>query len=256
MTVSPEIFRPAAGFERYDDGVVFSRVPLQWCRVMDWQTAAEQLAQHLTRRGIRDARVLEQMATIPRHWFISPELSDSAYLDEALAIGRGQTISQPYIVALMTEAASVEPQSRVLEIGTGSGYQAAILARLCQRLVTIERIAELADGARACWQKLGLHNITSVVGDGSRGWPEGAPYDAILVTAGAPAVPEQLMDQLRQGGRLVIPVGDELSQELLLYIRDGDQLLASKLCDCRFVKLLGSSGWPLHPAPANPDEAT
>lgn len=223
---------------------------------MDWQTAAHRLAEHLSRRGIRDERVLAQLAAVPRHWFIPAELKDSAYIDEALAIGCGQTISQPYIVALMTAAAAVEPTSRVLEIGTGSGYQAAILSRLCGHLVTIERIAQLADGARDCWRKLGLHNITSVVGDGSRGWPEGAPYDAILVTAGAPAVPEQLMSQLCQGGRLVIPVGDEQSQELLLFIREGDRLQGTKLCDCRFVKLLGSSGWPLPSAPANPDAAT
>ncbi|MDX1970693.1 MAG: protein-L-isoaspartate(D-aspartate) O-methyltransferase [Planctomycetaceae bacterium] len=214
---------------------------------MDWRTEAQRLAVELRQRGIADPAVLRRIADVPRHAFVAAELRAQAYCDRALGIDAGQTISQPYIVALMTEAACVTPQSRVLEIGTGSGYQGAILAGLCGRLVTIERIPLLAERAQHVWRQLGLHHIISVVGDGSLGWPEGAPYDAILVTAGAPAAPQALLAQLADGGRLVIPVGNDDAQELVVFQRQGSDFRCSKLCDCRFVKLLGAAGWPVAP---------
>ncbi|MDZ4688978.1 MAG: protein-L-isoaspartate(D-aspartate) O-methyltransferase [Planctomycetaceae bacterium] len=211
--------------------------------VAPWQITARELAQHLSVSGIRDERVLARIAAVPRHRFVPEDLQSQAYADTALGIGQGQTISQPYIVALMTEAALLTPQSRVLEVGSGSGYQAAILSGLCQSLITIERLATLAEAARQRFAELGLTNIEGHVADGTLGWPEGAPYDAILVTAGAPTVPELLLEQLADGGRLVLPVGPEAGQSLLAYERHGDQFRSHKLCDCRFVKLVGQAGW-------------
>ncbi|HUQ72870.1 MAG TPA: protein-L-isoaspartate(D-aspartate) O-methyltransferase [Planctomycetaceae bacterium] len=208
-----------------------------------WQIAARELAKHLAASGIRDERVLARITAVPRHRFIPEDLQSQAYADTALGIGLGQTISQPYIVALMTEAARLAPQSQVLEIGTGSGYQAAILSGLCQSLITIERLASLADSAQERFAELKLTNIECHVADGTLGWPESAPYDAILVTAGAPTVPELLLEQLADGGRLVLPVGPETGQSLLAYERRGDQFRSHKLCDCRFVKLVGVAGW-------------
>ncbi len=222
---------------------------------MDWQTEARLLAEELRQRGIIDPTVLQRIADVPRHLFVGPELRSLAYTDRALGIEAGQTISQPYIVALMTEAARVTPQSRVLEIGTGSGYQAAILAGLCDCLVTVERIPLLAEQARRVWQQLGLQHIVSVVGDGTLGWPEGAPYDAILVTAGAPSAPQTLLSQLADAGRLVIPVGNETTQELVVYQRNKEDVACSKLCDCRFVKLFGAAGWPLDSGPSESSPA-
>lgn len=210
---------------------------------MSWQVLAQRLANELADQGIRDIRVLQRIASIPRHLFLEDPNSEAAYDDRALPIAGGQTISQPYIVALMTEAAQISPGDRVLEVGTGSGYQAAILSGLCAELITIERLPQLTEHARARWHQLGLTNITSVIGDGSLGWPEFAPYHAILVTAGAPQVPGVLLDQLADGGRLVIPVGPLEQQELMVYRRCGDTYESWKLCDCRFVKLLGNLGW-------------
>lgn len=208
-----------------------------------WSEAANRLARELAARGIRDTRVLQRIATVPRQCFVPPELEDNAYFDGALGIGFGQTISQPYIVALMTEAAALKPQDRVLEIGTGSGYQAAILSGLCQSITSIERIEPLARAAEKRFRELGLKHIEVHVGDGTLGWPDGAPYDAILVTAGAPTAPEPLLEQLADGGRLVVPVGPEDAQSLLVYERHGEQVRSRKLCDCRFVKLIGRAGW-------------
>lgn len=214
-------------------------------RLQDWQSQAAQLARQLRDKGIVDPRVLQRMETVPRHQFVPATLRSVAYQDVALPIAAEQTISQPYIVALMTAAAELMPGSRVLEIGTGSGYQAAILAGLCQQLVTMERLPELAETAKVHFEQLGLTNITSFVGDGTLGVPALGPYDAILVTAGAPLIPQALIEQLSDGGRLIIPVGTEDQQELLRYRRRGETCEIDKLCDCRFVKLWGNQGWEL-----------
>jgi protein-L-isoaspartate(D-aspartate) O-methyltransferase len=200
----------------------------------------------LTSRGIRDARVLDAMRRVPRDAFVPRESRGLAYTDRALPIAGGQTISQPYMVALMTEALELQPADRVLEVGTGSGYQAAILGELAARVTTIERHAELADGARATLASLGYANVTVVVGDGSRGWPEGAPYDAILVAAGSPRVPPSLTTQLADGGRLVVPVGPREHQTLTLVRRVGGQLVEATREGCVFVPLIGEEGWPTH----------
>ena len=175
----------------------------------------------LLARGIEDPRVLEAMAALPRHFFLPPHQEALAYQDQAVAIGLGQTLSQPYIVAAMTEALRVSPGDRVLEVGTGSGYQAAVLARLALDVHSVERLPELARAAAERLQALGVDNVHVHVGDGSLGWPEHAPYDAIVVTAGAPTVPPALKEQLVDGGRLVAPVGDFHLQQLVRYVRRG-----------------------------------
>lgn len=209
--------------------------------------AAQVLSRQLQARGIRDLRVLEAIARTPRHRFLPPELRAEAYDDTALPIGRGQTISQPYIVALMTEALALSGEETVLEVGTGSGYQAAILSQLCRRVVTIERIAELSAAARGVLQEMGCSNIEFYVGDGTLGVPESAPYDGIIVTAAAPDVPQPLYDQLAPHGRLVIPVGDEQLQYLLLIRKTPAGPLREELCGCRFVKLIGHAAWSEEP---------
>jgi protein-L-isoaspartate(D-aspartate) O-methyltransferase len=166
-----------------------------------------------------------------------------AYLDRPLHVGFGQTISQPLIVAMMTEALFLTGEEKILEIGTGSGYQAAILAELCKELYTIERIRDLSVRARVALYKLGYKNIKLKIGDGTLGWPENAPYDRIIVTAGAPCVPDALKQQLFDGGRLLIPVGGEDIQSLELITRTGDSFETKKLTGCRFVKLIGKEGW-------------
>jgi protein-L-isoaspartate(D-aspartate) O-methyltransferase len=220
----------------------------------NWRGEAQYLAQRLAAHGIRDSAVLEAIARTPRHRFLPAARRDEAYLDVALGIGCGQTISQPYIVALMTEAAQLTGRETVLEIGTGSGYQAAILAQLAARVVTMERWPELSRSARHTLQALGFHNIEFVEGDGTLGWPAAAPYDAILVTAAAPRVPPALWGQLIDGGRLVIPVGSESGQELLQLTRHGAESVTRKLCDCRFVKLVGEQGWPAAEWSASADD--
>ncbi len=199
----------------------------------------------IKRRGVKDKRVLSAMLKVPRHLFVPPELVDRAYDDCPLPIGKGQTISQPYIVALMTEALEIDENSRVLEIGTGSGYQAAILAEIAKEVYTVERIPELLERARKVIESLGYDNVFFKVGDGTEGWPEYAPYDAIIVTAASPRIPEPLIEQLKVGGRLVIPVGSELTQELLKITKiseDGKTKIES-LGGCVFVKLKGKYGW-------------
>jgi protein-L-isoaspartate(D-aspartate) O-methyltransferase len=197
-------------------------------------------------RGIKDARVLKAMEMIPRHLFVEEALMDQAYNDNPLPIGERQTISQPYIVALMTEALELTGKEKVLEIGTGSGYQTAILAQLADRVCSIERIASLANAARKLLDYLKAYNVAIRVGDGTYGWKEESPFDAILVTAGAPKIPSVLMEQLTLGGRLVIPVGDRRSQTLTKAVRLSEKIGDVKKEDlggCRFVDLIGEHGW-------------
>jgi protein-L-isoaspartate(D-aspartate) O-methyltransferase len=201
---------------------------------------------HLRARGISDERVLKAMATVPRHLFVDEGLQDQAYSDSPLPIGSRQTISQPYIVALMTEALALKGTEKVLEIGTGGGYQTAILAELAERVFSIERIASLAFRAQRTLASLHYYNILIRVGDGTYGWSEEAPFDAIITTAGAPKVPATLTGQLAVGGRLVIPVGSKSSQTLVTVTRlsqEPDDLKTEDLCGCRFVALIGEHGW-------------
>jgi len=197
----------------------------------------------LAARGIADGRVLAAMERVPREAFVPAELAEYAYDDSPLPIGEGQTISQPYIVALMAEAAHIGPGARVLEVGTGSGYAAAVLAELAASVVSIERHAALAEKARAALMELGYENVEVIEGDGSRGVPERAPYDAILVAAGAPAPPDSLKRQLAEGGRLVIPVSADAHQTLCVITRRGDSYEEEDLGAVRFVPLLGEEGW-------------
>lgn len=197
-------------------------------------------------RGIQDARVLEAMARVPREAFVPEHLADEAYEDHPLPIGHGQTISQPYIVALMAEALALTGRERVLDIGTGSGYAAAVLASLALEIYSIERIPELARQARDNLDKAGFSQVHVACGDGTLGWPEAAPFDGICVAAGAPAVPETLKQQLAIGGRLVIPVGSEhTGQQLILITRRSDtDYQREDFGEVRFVPLLGEEGWP------------
>ena len=197
----------------------------------------------LRRRGISDPRVLEAMGKIPRHLFVPEDYRDSAYDDRPLPIGEGQTISQPYMVAIMTQSLELKGGERVLEIGTGSGYQAAVLAEVARELFTIERIPVLAERARKVLLELGYTNISFRTGDGSRGWPEEAPFDGIIVTAGAPEVPRSLKFQLREGGRLVIPTGPRYTQTLYKLTRRGDHFVEEDITGCVFVPLVGDFGW-------------
>lgn len=199
----------------------------------------------IERRGIRDVRVLEAMRRVPRHEFARPGDERRAYEDRPLGIGAGQTMSQPYIVAAMTAALRPQPTDRVLEIGTGSGYQAAVLAMLARQVVTIERVPELADRARVVLERLGYTNVQVLTGDGSGGWPEGQPYDGIIVTAAAPEVPDVLVAQLADGGRLVMPVGSRVFQELVLVEKLGGRVRRERREACIFVPLVGRFGWPV-----------
>jgi len=195
-------------------------------------------------RGIRDPRLLAVFRSIPRHLFVPASEADQVYEDHPLAIGHGQTISQPYMVALMTDALALRGGERALEIGTGSGYQTAILARLVSEVYTIERVPELGAQARQTLGRLGFHNIHFRVGDGTLGWPEAAPFDCILVTAGAPRVPQSLTGQLADRGRLVMPVGGRGGQDLKRVTRRGSELREESLGGCTFVQLIGREGWP------------
>jgi protein-L-isoaspartate(D-aspartate) O-methyltransferase len=194
-------------------------------------------------RGIHDPRVLEAMREIPRHVFIPVDLSGAAYHDRPLPIGKGQTISQPYIVALMTELLGVQQGDRVLEIGTGSGYQAAILARLAGEVVSLERIPEVAEQARKNLSALGITRVAVIVGDGTEGYPPRAPYNAIIITASTPEIPPPLIDQLADGGRLVAPVGGRDLQELVKLVRHGDRIERLSYGGVVFVPLIGRHGW-------------
>jgi len=196
----------------------------------------------LRARGIRDERLLRAMATVPRHEFVEPRYRDQAYEDHPLPIGAGQTVSQPYIVALMLEILQLEPSSKVLEIGTGSGYLTALLARLSAHVYSVERHPQLAREAEDTLSRLGFSNITVLVGDGSKGLPEHAPFDAIVVSAAASQIPAPLLDQLREGGRMIIPVGPSEAQELQLIQKREGKPLITVLEGCRFVPLIEGQG--------------
>lgn len=202
-------------------------------------------------RGVKDPRVLAAMEEVPRERFIPFTRQEVAYEDRALPLDCGQTISQPFMVAYMTELLQVEPQSKVLEVGTGSGYQAAILAKLARTVHTIERLEALRVQAERTLRSLNITNVVFHVGDGSLGVPQEAPFDRILVTAGAPRVPQRLIEQLADGGRLVIPVGDADEQTVMLIVRQGDRTTEKPMLACRFVPLIGSQGWVL--ATTEPD---
>jgi protein-L-isoaspartate(D-aspartate) O-methyltransferase len=197
----------------------------------------------LRSRGIKDERVLEAMLRVPRHKFVPPSLQADAYADMPLPIGSGQTISQPYIVAAMLESLELRPEDRVLEIGTGSGYMTAILAELAAEVVSIERYAELAERARATLVQLAYGNVQSIIGDGSVGYPPAAPYDGIIASAAAPVIPPALIEQLNDGGRMVIPIGPPHAQQLQLVRKVGARAVMTPLDPCRFVPMIGESAY-------------
>jgi len=204
---------------------------------------AQMIKEQLQPRGIRDQRVLDAMSEIQRHQFVTPKFTSSAYEDRPLPIGSGQTISQPYMVAAMTEWLELQGDEKILEIGTGSGYQSAILARLARQVISLERIPALAEIAIENLLALDISNVAIHVADGSLGWPAEQPYSAILVAAAAPQVPKALLDQLDQGGRLVIPVGSQGRQRLDRWRRDGNDFIHEKGSPVSFVPLIGRDAW-------------
>ncbi len=213
---------------------------------MDFSIARRRMVdQQLRGRGIVDPQVLAAMLKVPRHLFVEEALQNQAYSDFPLPIGDKQTISQPYMVAYMTEALQLKGEERTLEIGTGSGYQAAVLAQIVRRVYTIERHASLARRARRILDSIGCNGVNIKVGDGTLGWEDEAPFDGIITTAGAPQIPDCYRTQLAIGGRLVIPVGDRFSQVLVRLTRRGENdFVEERLLDCRFVPLVGHRGWP------------
>jgi protein-L-isoaspartate(D-aspartate) O-methyltransferase len=212
--------------------------------LLKYERQREEMVHHqLEARGIADPNVLSAMRKVPRHLFVSEALRDQAYGDYPLPIGEQQTISQPFIVAEMTQALELGKDDRVLEIGTGSGYQAAVLAEIAYRVFTVERIRSLYLQARKLLDELKYHNIVMRCSDGTMGWQAESPFDAIIVTAGSPEIPELLSDQLAEGGRLVVPVGNQHSQELIKIVKDRQGIHKTNLGGCRFVKLVGRHGW-------------
>ena len=203
----------------------------------------EMVRTQIEARGIKAPKVLAAFRRVPRHLFVSEALRDQAYGDYPLPIGEQQTISQPYIVAEMTQALDLGEDDRVLEIGTGSGYQAAILAQIVYRVYTVERKRSLYQQARNLFDKLHYHNVVMKYGDGTKGWRDESPFDGIIVTAGAPQIPDVLIDQMGEGGRLVVPVGNQHTQELIKIFRDDQNIRQINLGGCRFVKLVGEYGW-------------
>jgi len=203
------------------------------------------LEKQLRGRGITDERVLTAMLLVPRHEFVSAELRNQAYEDHPLAIGENQTISQPYMVAIMTQELMLKPSDVVLEVGSGSGYQAAVLSRLASKIYTIERHQRLACLAHATLEKVGYRNVTVICGDGSGGLVEKAPFDAIIVTAGAPEIPGALLDQLADGGRLVVPVGQKMLQICKRVTRQASRFETHDVTSCVFVPLIGKFGWEI-----------
>jgi protein-L-isoaspartate(D-aspartate) O-methyltransferase len=214
--------------------MVFVNPEVQRMRMVETQIAA---------RGVKNQLVLNAMKKVPRHVFVPSESMEAAYSDRPLPIGYGQTISQPYMVAVMTEALGLEGSGKVLEVGTGSGYQAAILAEIASHVVTTERVPELAEAARSVIRELGYTNVEVIVADGSKGYIAEAPYDAIIVTAGAPEIPRSLVDQLADGGRLVVPVGNTYQQTLTRLTKRGSEEVVERLEGCVFVPLIGEYGW-------------
>jgi protein-L-isoaspartate(D-aspartate) O-methyltransferase len=211
----------------------------------NFQSKRQQMVDtQLIPRGIRDKRVIDAMKKVPRHLFLDEALWPQAYEDHPLPIGEKQTISQPYIVALMTELLQLTGKEKVLEIGSGSGFQTAVLAELAEQVYTIERIPAIAKRARRLFDDLKYKNIIITIGDGTLGWKEHSPYDGIIVTAAAPNPPQPLLEQLSVGGRLVIPIGNEFSQDLIVYTReDTNDYSEENHGGCRFVKLIGERGW-------------
>ncbi len=199
--------------------------------------------QQIKKRGVSDKRVLAAMETVPRHEFVEEGLKGVAYEDNPLPIGMDQTISQPYIVALMTELLDVSEEHKVLEIGTGSGYQAAVISHLSMSVITVERIPKLFKNAKETLRKLGYNNITVVMADGSIGYREYAPYDRIIVTAASPSIPDELIDQLADSGKMVIPVGGKITQQLLVLKKEGTKVIKTDSIGVRFVPLKGRKGW-------------
>ena len=206
-------------------------------------TRARMVEEQLAKRAIADERVLAAMRKVPRHLFVEEALRDRAYGDHPLPIGEEQTISQPYIVALMTALLELAGTEKVLEVGTGSGYQTAVLAELARRVCSIERLPRLAERARALLEGLGYDNVWIRVGGGTLGWPDEAPFDRILVTAGGPAVPPPLFQQLAEGGRMVLPLGDEANQTLTVVDKVGGEMRTRTHGECKFVKLVGKYAW-------------
>ena len=211
---------------------------------LNFEKARKEMVKHqIEGRGIKDKKVLSAVSTIPRERFVLKENVEDAYLDCPLPIGIGQTISQPYMVALMTQCLSLQGSESVLEVGTGSGYQAAILSKLSKMVYTIERFKELANRAKLIIEELKIDNVKIVVGDGTNGLVEYAPYDCIIVTAGAPEIPKNLLDQLKENGKIVIPVGNSFSQDLLLGRKVEGKLKIQNYGGCVFVPLVGEHGW-------------
>ena len=212
--------------------------------INDYRLAREKMVRNqLVSRGIKDSRVLEAMGKVPRHHFVEEALIGEAYNDHPLPIGHKQTISQPYIVALMTEALELTGKEKTLEIGTGSGYQTAILAELSRTVFTVERVKPLMLNARKLLNNLGYKNILYKAFDGTLGWKQYEPYDAIIVTAGAPKIPQPLLQQLAEGGRLIIPTGNRFSQELIKVTKKKGRHIQDNMGGCRFVDLVGVHGW-------------
>ncbi len=212
--------------------------------VKEWKRERERMVEEqIISRGVKDSLVIEAMKAVPRHLFVDRTYYPQAYNDYPLPIGYGQTISQPYMVAVMTELLELTGKETVLEIGTGSGYQTAILALCSARVFTIERISELSMKARKILGELGFTNINFMIGDGTIGWPEYAPYDGIIVTAGAPDIPDPLIEQLADNGRMVIPIGGEYFQTLNLIKKQKGTIVRKELFECTFVPLLGKEGW-------------
>ncbi len=207
------------------------------------QERLRMVEEQIVSRDVKDERVLAAMRKVPRHEFLPEAIRGMAYADNAIPLGEGQTISQPFMVALMSELLELTGAERVLEIGTGSGYQAAVLAELCEKVYTVERIKLLADRARATLDRLGYRSVAIKVYDGTYGWKEMAPFDAIMVTAGSPDVPAPLLDQLKDGGRMVIPVGDRYGQTLLKIVKTPEGAITQRSIPCVFVPLIGNHGW-------------
>jgi protein-L-isoaspartate(D-aspartate) O-methyltransferase len=203
----------------------------------------DMVARQIRERGIKSPRVLAAMEAVPRHLFVSPDLVPQAYADEALPAGEGQTISQPYVVAASIEALALEGHERVLEVGAGTGYLAAVLSLVAREVIALEAIPALAESARERLARLGYANVRVETADGSQGFAKAAPFDAILVSAAAPAVPQPLVDQLAEGGRLVIPVGTMEHQQLLRIVKSNGRTTEQELFACRFVPLVGQHGW-------------